>query len=295
MKFRKSAALLLAAILMLSTSACSDGSIHPEIARPSIDINIPLTLPYGFADDFPGTATAYELSIDESRAIEQVERCFGIDLSSAEKYTGDLGTQYTGDDYVVDIDSESGYWTYINLHDANDIAFPELSDEEAIQIAKEFVAKNKLWPEEISDAKVSPKYPEAAADSYRPYYKSVFLYPTVDGMPVSGVFRINIDIGFSGEVRSVFCLVNPIGDSTNVELKSRQELAEDVKAGNYSASFSEDLKNAQISDFRLCYYADRVLHGGKTYLLPVYVMTGSGQTVDGRTETFSLTIDAQKD
>ena len=124
--------------------------------------------------------------------------------------------------------------------------------------------------------------------------KNVYFYPQVDGKNVLGVYRISFDISLDGQIVSVFYLVNPVGESTTVNIKSSSEISSDVKSANYSASFSGDLTDAKITDCTLKYYADGVAHDGKTYLFPVYVMTGEGTNAAGEKETFDIIIDAQK-
>lgn len=67
-----------------------------------------------------------------------------------------------------------------------------------------------------------------------------------------------------------------------------------MRSENYSASFSENLTAAKLNDCELGYYADGVAHNGKTYLFPVYIMTGEGTNAAGEKETFDIIIDAQK-
>lgn len=67
-----------------------------------------------------------------------------------------------------------------------------------------------------------------------------------------------------------------------------------MQSANFSASFSGDLTNSKIADCKLGYYADGVKHNGKTYLFPVYVMTGEGTNANGEIEAFDIIIDALK-
>ncbi len=62
----------------------------------------------------------------------------------------------------------------------------------------------------------------------------------------------------------------------------------------YLSCFSGDLTNAKITDCKLGYYADGVEHNGKTYLFPVYIMTGEGTNANGEKETFDIIINVLK-
>lgn len=107
-------------------------------------------------------------------------------------------------------------------------------------------------------------------------------------------YRISIDLSLDGDIQSIYYLATPVGEAKNVAVKSRNELSSDVRSANYSASFSENLTAAKLNDCELGYYADGVAHNGKTYLFPVYVMTGEGTNAAGEKETFDIIIDAQK-
>ena len=97
-----------------------------------------------------------------------------------------------------------------------------------------------------------------------------------------------------GSINSVYYLASPTSSSASVSVKSSSELSSDLQSKNYSASFSGDLTDAKITDCKLGYYADGVSHNGKTYLFPVYIMTGEGTNAAGEKETFDIIIDAQK-
>lgn len=299
MAYKKYLTLILAVLLAFSLCACGDNaeqtSLHPTIAEPGSDAAADLSLPESVKVEAGAQdVCVYELVIDRERAKAQVESCFGIVLDEATKTPTELGDMYNTDEYTVQIDNESGYWTYSLLNKTPTKAGASLSDDAALGIAKKFIEENKLWPEEITNIKVVDQYGLNEALEYGVDTKTVYFYPQIGGKTVLGVYRISIDIDLTGKITSVFYLVNPIGEATQASLKSRADIAADVEARNYSASFSQDLTDAKINDCKLCYYADGVENGGKTYLYPVYVLMGEGKAADGSTETFDLIIDAQK-
>lgn len=169
-----------------------------------------------------------------------------------------------------------------------------MTDEKALEIANALFDKGGLWAEKIDNVKIVDQYDLNEDGVYGVSEKSVFYYPQVDGQSVSGRYRININVSLDGTINSVYYLVSPISSSASVNLKSSSEISSDVKSANYSASFSGDLTDAKITDCTLKYYADGVAHNGKTYLFPVYVMTGEGTNAAGEKETFDIIIDAQK-
>ncbi|MEI3100041.1 MAG: hypothetical protein V8T41_09235 [Oscillospiraceae bacterium] len=106
-----------------------------------------------------------------------------------------------------------------------------------------------------------------------------------------GIYRISIDLSLDGEIQSIYYLATPIGEAKNVAVKSRNELSSDVRSEN--GELFRNLTAAKLNDCELGYYADGVAHNGKTYLFPVYIMTGEG-TNAAEKETFDIIIDAQK-
>lgn len=299
MKHNKFIALLLAVLMLAALCACGNDAtltaVHPDIAQPGTEAHAFLSLPIEIKVESAGeTAPIYELKTDEATAVEQIERCLGIDLSTAERSTYSLGTQYITKEYSVDIDSENGYWIY----SLNDIppakAGAAMSDDKAIEIAKSFMEENELWPYGMENFQVADQFGLDENGTYALSFKTVYLYPRVDGKTVLGIYRISIDLSLDGDIQSIYYLATPVGEAKNVAVKSRNELSSDVRSANYSASFSENLTAAKLNDCELGYYADGVAHNGKTYLFPVYVMTGEGTNAAGEKETFDIIIDAQK-
>ncbi len=299
MKHSKFISFMLAALMLFSLCACGNdntsASVHPNIAPPGADAHADLSLPAEIRVENVGeTASLYELKTDDEAAVNQIEGCFGIDLSKASRSNDELGVTYTTDDYIIDIESDSGYWSVISCSSPSAKSGASVSDAEALKIAKAFVEENSLWPEEIENVKVVGQYGTNEDNTYGIDMKSVFFYPQVDGKNVLGRYRINININLDGSIQSVHYLVSQTGSSTTAKLKSSAEISADLQAKNYSASFTSALTNAKITDCTLYYYADSVKHNGKTYLFPVYIMTGEGTNASGEKETFDIIIDALK-
>lgn len=182
MKHNKFTALLLAALMLCALCACGNGStltaVHPDIAQLGTEAHAFLSLPIEIKVESAGeTAPIYELKTDEAAAVEQIERCLGIDLSTAERSTYSLGTQYITKEYTVDIDSENGYWIY----SLNDIppakAGAAMSDDKAIEIAKSFMEENELWPYGMENFQVADQFGLDENGTYALSFKTVYLYP----------------------------------------------------------------------------------------------------------------------
>ncbi len=269
--------------------------MHPDIAQPGTDAQAELSLPSDLSIEAAGeTAALYELDNDQSIAEKQIAACFDFDLSAAEKTSDSLSDYYTIDGYRADIEKGIGYWSVIKLNPDPVKSGASMTDEKALEIANALFDKGGLWAEKIDNVKIVDQYDLNEDGVYGVSEKSVFYYPQIDGKSVSGRYRININVSLDGSINSVYYLVSPISSSASVNLKSSSEISSDVKSANYSASFSGDLTDAKITDCTLKYYADGVAHNGKTYLFPVYIMTGEGTNAAGEKETFDIIIDAQK-
>lgn len=299
MKHNKFIALLLAVLMLAALCACGNDAtltaVHPDIAQPGADAQAELSLPSDLSIEAAGeTAALYELDNDQSIAEKQIAACFDFDLSAAEKTSDSLSDYYTIDGYRADIEKGIGYWSVIKLNPDPVKSGASMTDEKALEIANALFDKGGLWAEKIDNVKIVDQYDLNEDGVYGVSEKSVFYYPQVDGQSVSGRYRININVSLDGTINSVYYLVSPISSSASVNLKSSSEISSDVKSANYSASFSGDLTDAKITDCTLKYYADGVAHNGKTYIFPVYIMTGEGTNAAGEKETFDIIIDAQK-
>lgn len=94
-----------------------------------------------------------------------------------------------------------------------------------------------------------------------------------------------------GELISLDKRATEVSRKVTTSLKSRLAVQEALEAKEYSAGFKSALENARITECEVAYYADAEPKSGKTYLYPVYVMTGEGRNPDGEIETFDLMMD----
>ena len=264
---------------------------HPQIAQSGTVTETELVLPEGVPVETASTVKAYRLKVDLEEAKEEIERTFGITLSDP-----NLQGEYVGEDYTVTIDSDTGYWTYEKkeTYSALEPSDSPISDAQAQTIATQLVEDHSLWSGEVYNTVVTDITEGGWNDEERLLGKSVYIYPSVDGKPILGIFRMIVSMNSDGEIFSVYKLATDIGEGISVEVKSRSVLEEDFTEKNYSDSCSESLRSPTIEEGTLEYYADAKQVDGVTYLYPVYVFTGEGKTSDGEQETFDVILDAQK-
>lgn len=264
---------------------------RPQIAQPGSITETNLVLTENIPVETANTINAYKLEVDLDKSKEEVQRTFGITLGQP-----NTNGEYIGQDYTVTIESDTGYWTYEKkeTYSALEPSDSPISDAQAQTIATQFVEDNNLWSGEVYNTVVTDITEGGWNDEERLLGKSVYIYPSVDGKPILGIFRIIVSMNSDGEIFSVYKLATDIGDGVSVEVKSRSVLEEDFTEKNYSDSCSESLRSPTIEEGTLEYYADAKQVDGVTYLYPVYVFTGEGKTSDGEQETFDVILDAQK-
>lgn len=304
MKARNLFLITLCAALA-ALSGCGKGESHAAVPRPDIEMTgaefaQELSLPEAAFGSEPTAGYVYELSFDASAVPAKVESCFGVDLSEAQVTVNANGQKrYTTDDYSVMIDETTGYWTYratggeASPMSEGETAEP-ISDQAAEGIAEKFIADNGLWTGEIYNTVVT--YVTGGGWTSEEYIKeiNVYVYPSVDGKAVLGVFRIMVALDLEGNITAVYKLANEVEKRIDVGLKDYAAIQNAISAKEYSASAPEALTDIEVTYGRFEYYADALAVDGKTYLYPVYVINAAGKTAEGQSETFDVIIDGIK-
>lgn len=298
MKLKKYAVILVGLCLFLSS--CSIDSAdrtndypHPQLAKLGGAGTAELSFPAELESNLNNTAKLFELNTSLDAAKNQIEACFGFTLNSFEKQEGPNFDFYSSDDHLVCIDRTTGYWTYESNDDIDAIAASNevISDEEAISIATAFVEENHLWDGAFYNIIVTDVTRGGWTSGETIVAKKVWFFPEVDGIGVLGIFRISVTLDATGNITDVFKQVSAISESQDVVLVSSDELSARIENNEYSASFSENITNATLTDCHLYYYADAYQNDGRTFLYPVYVAAGDGMSADEST-TFDIIIDA---
>lgn len=240
------------------------------------------------------TAKLCELDMSFERSVQQIERCLGASIPFSVKERLKLGEAYTLKGYNIHIEPDTGYWSLFKLDHSRAAVEDPIGEDEAVEIAKRFVAENGLWTEEVENINVAKQEGMNADGVYGLSEYSVFFYPDIDGRTVSGRYRISVDVSLDGEISNVYYLINPLGNASDAELKSREDIAADIEAKDYVCELCEIDSDARIIACKLIYYADGQSHWGKTYAFPVYCLIVEGKSSTGETVRTSLLIDAQK-
>ena len=270
--------------------------VYPEFSYPGGESTIDgLYLPDDVEVEAEGeTAKLYELDMSFERSVQQIERCLGAEMPSDTKERLKRGERCTLKGYSIDIEPDTMYWSLFKLNNSRAAVEDPVSEDEAVGIAKRFVFENGLWTNDVENIKVAKQEGTNADGVYGLSEYSFFFYPYIDGKTVSGRYRISINVSLEGEIISVYYLVNPLGNASDAELKSREDIAADIEAKDYVGELCEIDSGARIIACKLIYYADGWAHRGKTYAFPVYCLIVEGKSSSGETVRTSLLIDAQK-
>lgn len=314
-------------ISLLSASQLSkDVSATINIPQPNIVMSGGVLdgIEYNFSEDFafPEEQTVSVYSMEVASEEEQLKQISDLDQISFDKErvvssqdyieSSDNYNYYLLDDLqkTVMINKSTGYWAVLN----NDLQDDTLtvpsnlpSDEEAVQIAKKYIEDYDLYEGELGEPLVIYSTTGGDANNKEQVLaKRICFTPPIDGINVYGLFRIIILIEDNGVVTDIFKQVNPVKFEGKVKLKTKEEVIKDVLANPEQLSSSADgISLGLIDDCQLAYYVDGEAVNDMTYIYPVYVLTGIGEsnsselknsniTIEGKTVEFDIVIDAVK-
>lgn len=263
--------ILMLPALLLTLAAC--GVEHPTLEDGT---GVSVTLGEAVRLDTPDQLTVYQLAVDVDQAKADIERAFGITLGTALS-----NGAYVGEDYSVTLDSRTGHWTYQATKDPAPAVPPEeaISDQQAIDLATQFMTEKQLWNGEFSDGIATDATSGGGNTPELVEEKIVCFYPMVDQKTVTGTFRWILRLDPQGNLTEVDNYTAPIGEAVTVEGKSRADLVQ--AAANGEGSVSGDVSDGtEIKFAETAYYADP--EGDCLY--PVYLLRGDrfDVLIDGR-------------
>ena len=263
--------ILMLPALLLTLAAC--GVEHPTLEDGT---GVSVTLGEAVRLDTPDQLTVYPLTVDVDQAKADIERAFGITLGTALS-----NGAYVGEDYSVTMDSQTGHWTYQTTKDPAPAVPPEeaISDQQAIDLATQFMTEAQLWNGEFSDGIATDATSGGGNTPELVEEKIVYFYPIVDQKTVTGTFRWILRLDPQGNLIEVDNYTAPIGKAVTVEGKSRADLVQ--AAANGEGSVSGDVSDGtEIKFAETAYYADP--EGDCLY--PVYLLRGDrfDVVIDGR-------------
>lgn len=196
-----------------------------------------------------------------------------------------------------DFDVDSGKWSYVHDTDEfkNGINLP--SNEQAINIAKDFLLKNKLLKDKefdiFKDIKVTPiSSGDITTGDYKEIGRDVFFLPVIDGLNVYGLSRIIVSVGDNGKIIRVTKNNKDFILHKKEKLKTPEKSFEQIKLKKVPIEISHEAKTAIFDSVKLGYYEDSSTIDEQPYLQPVWVFEGESTLDNGKTEKIGAFVPA---
>ena len=193
----------------------------------------------------------------------------------------------------LDFYFSDGTWQYHDYSKPTAASVKLPSNEASAQLAIAFLKNNNLYNDRFAVSAVVEQYSGSKeTDDYNAYCKSVYFYPSIDGMPVYGVSRIVVDIGDNGDIIGVSHFYKDIIESETVGLISPESLYESIERAELSSNINPSAVKATINEIYLGYWEDAGSVEEQPYLQPVWVFTGVAVFDDGQEEPFDVIASA---
>lgn len=279
--------------IFLSGCGTADVTIpHPIISLPGGETDIPVNLDSASLQNTGNTQAVYEMIVP---SVEELTLQIGsvATLSDAETswVAGENKFYSFEDGSVVTLDESLGFWSYSQVTNySSDIMLP--SDDEAKMIACEYIEETGLFDDVNIDELIvsySTTGLDVEAGGERVIEKTVSYFPTVNDMPVYGLYRVAVTIGDQGTIIGVLKQANPVNYVGDVVVKTESEIVEDVVKKNYSLNYSGVQCDELVAEEGYeAYYCDAY----SPFLLPTYVISGATEEGSGES-TFDLILDYQ--
>jgi len=295
---------LLISVLFITTlmTGCSNTTLaqeelHPDISMQGSDIDIEISLPSGI--EFPEilSANVYQHTFSIDSTIAEASNALGYDLSLMEYEVRNDNTRiYSVPDGYCHVEEDTGYWTYNSTKNTVAVSLSEfISDDEVVKKAKDFLSINSLWSSDAYSISIGTSTSGGWTNAETITAKSAYIYPSINGISVYGVYRIILTFDANGNIFQIYKTANPVKEHAKVSLKSQEDVISSLAKKDFSASISTTLKDISIESISLAYYADSAPNeNGEFLVYPVYVLLGSGTTPSGGNEEFDIIVDAVK-
>ena len=281
------------AVLIACTGCGQEISIpHPVIAMPGEAIDVDVYMDQASLDTSNDSESVYRMIVPSNSDIEaQIGSVVSIESANDTWVAGD-DTYYSFDDgKMVTVNSNIGFWSYTTEYEfSDDICLPV--DAAVIEIAKEYILENKLM-DSVDSNEMVINYTttgDSLEGTERIIEKTATYFPSINGVPVYGLYRISITVGNQGEITGVLKQANPVEYVSSVPVKNEAAILEAVTNKEYSlnASANSGGEDLVASAGYAAYYCDAY----SDYMLPVYVIIG-GETDNDESPTFDLIMDYQ--
>lgn len=269
------------ALILLLSIACMGGAVHhassgeqiPKLQLPkagNLDTSsVQVTLEASAAEQLIGEELpVYRMkAVDADAERQKISRIFDVKPTEI----GSFPDGNTLDGRVsVGLDEQTGRWFYREALDWDAAGKVTLSDEEAIEIAQNFITENDLYPvDDLGEAKIGETYTGTEVEGNKQtLQKNVYYYPTVAGEKVYGNFRICVSIGSNGNIVGVDKFANEYELVNRIDSKKQEAVEQALAEGDYTFEGETALQALGLDALSYAFYADPE----SEYIQPIYVL-----------------------
>lgn len=270
--------------------------------KPYYSINFPTALDSSISSD---TELVYDIKQLQTQITDEEYYVYSnpklADYSIVEKFGFDVDNYrltQDGEERIYEAEGgdgkkdlwidEFGCFTYHSGIPSPDIDM-KLSVEECNKIAIDFLKKYGLYPNEILPTRSVNEAWNHTSEGSELLRIGINFYPKIaDG---KGTGKILVEINAKGEVVYVLYNLREYDSKQKTDLISLKKAIERFEKGNAYIEIENPSKKLYFENVTLTYYSQNF---SKENLLmqPVYVFTGTSETVDGQTEPFAVTVQA---
>ncbi len=165
-----------------------------------------------------------------------------------------------------------------------------LSDKECYNIAKKYLQEQGLYSKRLGK-EISYNKTELYSLSEGSKITAVGINFLVDN--TYGNARIMVEVNGNGEVTSVTYNLREYAGNKTVKLISVQEAIERFKEGKAYIDVENPSSNLKFEKVTVQYWGQE-RHEDNLFVQPVYYFEGTSTTTGGKTEPFSITVQANK-
>ena len=172
----------------------------------------------------------------------------------------------------------------------------ELSDEQCVKKAADYLREHNLWNENISENATVSYVQLSGPENEQPKTVAVgvfFIPKPLDGIQINGNFRIYVRINSRGTVNNVTYNWREYGSRQYAELISTEEALTRVREGKalFEGEYVGD--SLVIDDVFIGYWAQN-RNQDNLFMQPVYVFNGNSTDKNGRDWPVYITVQANR-
>lgn len=159
--------------------------------------------------------------------------------------------------------------------------------QECCSFAKEFLKKNDLLKETVSDNWSVNEQSLSDENVSKVHQLGINIFREIDGIEVIGNSRITVYVNGNGEIVNVYYNWREYLDSATVKLISVKKAISKIKEKEASISLEENPISMRIDNVAISYY-EQARNEKNQMIQPVYIFSGVAETTEGEKEFYAI-------